>query len=259
MKIQPYQLGKALVGIGMCLIGMMPTWALGQGSTLFVAGNEAFTSGDYIQAVIYYDSSLRADLPSADTYFNLGCAYEKLDQTGQAIWAYERALALAPYHDDALHNLAILQDNLLDAPAVTEPWWEALGPRFGRSYTWAWLALGGMALVLVFGSLYLFGQSVASRKLGFYLGVVSCLWAIGAAGVMWAIQSGRSQQAYGVVISPEASVKPSPEASETLLRLPEGSKLVWDTEMGQWVKVRYQSKARQEQIGYVAASQIRKI
>lgn len=239
--------------LGMC------TTLFGQGEQLFVSGNEAFTSGQYQAAVVLYDSSLRVGNPSAETYYNLGHTYEKLGQPGLAIWAYERALALAPRHEDATHNLAVVQNRLLDTPGVAHPWWDQLGPTFSQSLTWGWMALGGMFWVLAFGSLYIWSGVRTARKVGFYAAIGGLVLALGAAGLMWSIQQGEANQRFGVIISADAPLKEAPDGTETLLRLPEGSKLRWEAEMGPWIKVSYLDRAQRTQTGYIAAPLIRKI
>jgi hypothetical protein len=68
-------------------------------------GNDAFLHGDYAGAVAAYEELLHQGVASADLYFNLGDAYFRKGALGPAIWAFEKAAALAPGDEDARYNL----------------------------------------------------------------------------------------------------------------------------------------------------------
>ena len=69
-------------------------------------GNEAHLRGDYAGAAAAYEQLDRQQVVSADLYYNLGVTYFRQQQLGRAIWAFERALVLAPDDEDARFNLA---------------------------------------------------------------------------------------------------------------------------------------------------------
>ena len=68
--------------------------------------NDAYLHGDYAGAVAAYEELLHQGTASADLYFNLGDAYFRKGALGPAIWAFEKASALAPGEEDARYNLA---------------------------------------------------------------------------------------------------------------------------------------------------------
>lgn len=68
-------------------------------------GNDAYLRGDTAAAVTAYEQLDRHDVVSSELAFNLGNAYYRQGQMGRAIWAWERAIALDPDHDDARYNL----------------------------------------------------------------------------------------------------------------------------------------------------------
>ncbi len=69
-------------------------------------GNEAHLRGDYAAAAAAYEQLDRQHVVSADLYYNMGVTYFRQAQLGRAIWAFERALVVAPDDDDARFNLA---------------------------------------------------------------------------------------------------------------------------------------------------------
>ncbi len=70
-------------------------------------GNEAHLRGDYAAAVAAYEQLDRQHVVSADLYYNLGVTYFRQAHLGRAIWAFERALVIAPDDDDARFNLTL--------------------------------------------------------------------------------------------------------------------------------------------------------
>jgi hypothetical protein len=69
-------------------------------------GNEAHLRGDYAAAAAAYEQLDRQQAIAADLYYNLGVTYFRQDRLGRAIWAFERALVVAPDDEDARFNLA---------------------------------------------------------------------------------------------------------------------------------------------------------
>lgn len=89
-------------------------FALSYFSTLAQAEttNEAFASalknyyaGNYARAAEELERLLALPLPNAEVHYNLGCAYERLNKPGLAIYHLEKALKLNPGLDDARFNL----------------------------------------------------------------------------------------------------------------------------------------------------------
>lgn len=68
-------------------------------------GNDATFRGDLEAAVAAYEQIARQDVASADLYYNLGVVHFRRGSLGRSIWAFERAVALAPDDEDAGFNL----------------------------------------------------------------------------------------------------------------------------------------------------------
>ena len=88
-------------------LGAMAPWA--RADTLDEAwkrGNEAHLRGDYAAAAAAYEQLDKQQVVSADLDYNLGVTYFRQGRLGRAIWAFERALVVAPDDEDARFNLA---------------------------------------------------------------------------------------------------------------------------------------------------------
>ena len=97
----------------------------------FDAGNQAFAAGDYRGAVAAYEQVLDAGYTSGALYLNLGNAYFRLDEIGQAIRYYEKARRFIPDDPRLRHNLTIARARTTDSfsqipPPFWRPWWNRL-------------------------------------------------------------------------------------------------------------------------------------
>lgn len=71
----------------------------------FAAANKSYQDKDYAAAIGGYESVVGQGLESAALYFNLGNAYFKSGDLGNAVLYYMRAQRLDPGDDDITHNL----------------------------------------------------------------------------------------------------------------------------------------------------------
>jgi tetratricopeptide (TPR) repeat protein len=82
----------------------------GAASDAFDQANKLYEERKYSQAIAAYTKLLREKEVSAALYFNLGNAYFKKGQTGQAIVYYRLAERLAPRDPDIRANLTFARD-----------------------------------------------------------------------------------------------------------------------------------------------------
>ncbi|MBR6424313.1 MAG: BatD family protein, partial [Bacteroidales bacterium] len=219
-----------------------PAYAEGDVSSLWTAGNEAYSAGQWQNALNYYLMIEGENLESADLYYNIGNSYFKLNDNAHAILYYERALKLDPAHADARHNLEIAQQLTLDrVDAVPDfilvTWFRNL--RRGLSAdTWAWLTL---ALLLVAGILtviFLRSGSSSLRKLSFILGIVLYVLAIGSFIFSLLQRKAATRQDSAIIMAPVCSVKSSPaDGGKTVFVLHEGTKVRLLDSVGDWTKL----------------------
>ena len=140
----------------------------------FEAANEAYAQGRYEQAVTEYRALLDDGSASAALYHNLGNAFVRLDRTGRAVWAYERARTLRPDDPRLRHNLEYVRRRA-GLPPVGLP------PR------------GLAALVAGWPPLLLFGGGLLLLTAGL---VGAVLWADSEQGMAW-----RAPAVWGPVVA----------------------------------------------------------
>ena len=206
------------------------------------SANSAYMGGDYGTAVEMYNSLLQSGKHSAKLYYNLGNAYFKLNQLGQAILNYNRAQLLDPGDDDIAYNLAMANTRTVDKiEEVPEfflvKWIRSVGFRF-NSNTWAVAGLAMLTLSLAAVILWLVSRTMPLRKTGFYgaiLGMALCIVSLSYA------QSARNRQTgshYGIVMNTAAPVKSSPSASsQDIFILHEGTKFTVHETLDGWYEI----------------------
>ena len=90
-------------------------WASSDSQTeLFRQANAAYDSGNYEQAVELYNTIVDNGFDSWELRYNLGNAYYRLDNVGQSILNYERALRMAPGKKNIKDNLALARSHTTD-------------------------------------------------------------------------------------------------------------------------------------------------
>ncbi|ARA93396.1 MAG: tetratricopeptide repeat protein [Bacteroidetes bacterium] len=96
-----------------------------EAARLFEEGNALYRQGDYAGAADAYRAALDRGYASGALYYNLGNAYFRQDELGQAIRYYLKARRWLPHDRAVQHNLAIARARTVDDIAQRpEPFWK---------------------------------------------------------------------------------------------------------------------------------------
>jgi hypothetical protein len=199
-------------------------------TTTYVYGNVMYEKGSYSVAIAVYENLLIKNGPSSQVYFNLGNAYYKDDQIGNAILSYERARFLGKNDNDVQYNLALanqrIRDNIEPIPtSLFQLWWHAIINKFSTT-GWAiitiillWFALGGFVV-------YLHKKFVQFQRQGFYVFVVAAVLFVFAFAAAAGKNAYDKKYQFAIVMAQSAVVKSEPsENSTNLFLIHEGLKL----------------------------------
>jgi tetratricopeptide (TPR) repeat protein len=91
-------------------------------ASAFDEANKLYEQGRYSDAVAAYRSILEQNIASAAVYFNLGNAYFKLGETGQAIASFRFAQRLDPRDPDIQANLRFARETVKGTPTKVTFW-----------------------------------------------------------------------------------------------------------------------------------------
>lgn len=202
--------------------------------------SEAYAQGQYGRAVEVYHDILGSGYESGALFYNLGNAYGRLDQWGQAIRYYEKARRLRPADPRVLHNLNQVRRRAglksergpemfrYGVGAVIQEWSPTL------IFVVGWLLLiGGLAVALV----WLWSESGIQFQRPIVWGTIGA--GLLAIAVAIGISYLQAMNQYAVVVADEVPVRAAPDQgaiTDTTLR--EGTVLEVTSRQTEWHEVR---------------------
>ncbi|MCB1194874.1 tetratricopeptide repeat protein [bacterium] len=204
---------------------------------LFDAGVNFYKNGDFSKSAQAFEQILTNGIESGEVYFNLGNAYFKLKEYGQARLMYERAKQFLPRDKDLDGNIAFLSTCLEDKVVLPPPHW--LWNLFffmGEQFTTNELCYIVAALFLISMIVCAVTVCVSVRRniwrILFYTGLACTVWA----GCVVAVKvKEESSDMYGVVIARETPVRwGNTDDDKVAFYLHEGTKARVRARRGEW-------------------------
>lgn len=208
----------------------------------YASANQLYQEGKFEEAIERYQSIIDNDELSADIYYNLGNCFYKTDNIPAAILNYERALKLAPNHDDAFFNLKMANkkttDKIESLPKmfIENTWSNIVTSKTVNS--WSYYAVLLAFISLLFLIAYLLSNQTMIKKIGFYMGIllfVGCLFTIVMAAQHHKIIQNSSE---AIIFTRTVTIKSEPSvSSEKLFTLHEGTKVKLLEKVNDWNKI----------------------
>jgi tetratricopeptide (TPR) repeat protein len=231
-----------------------------QQESIMEQANQAYSSGQYADAVEKYESILGSGYESAVLYFNLGNAYFKLNSIPSAILNYEKGRKLNPSDEDIRFNLNLANSKIIDKMEplpefFLKSWWKSARDSFS-SNQWAKTGIFLFILVLAAISLFIISASVLLRKLSFWSGAIILF--IMVLSFLFSISSYReySTKSSAIIFTPTVTVKSSPnDNSVDLFVIHEGTKVQISDKVEGWSEVQLANG----NVGWVKADTYRPI
>jgi len=230
-----------------------------QESDSFAAANVAYEQGDYLQAISLYQAILNQGLTSKELHYNLGNAYYKNDDLGQAILHYEKAARISPGDEQVQQNLNLAQSDVDFEVLEVPPFFLV---RFWRGFHGVFSSTIWVVLQVVLGILFLVGIYLWSmpryhnrRFAGFKLAAL-CLFLILLCYLAGASQSQYEQDSkIGILTTATTLLQEPNEGGEVLEELTPGVKVIILDKVDVWYKVslinKEQGWVRVEGVGLV--------
>lgn len=199
------------------LIIMGQSLVLAQSSVvtdLMQDGNQLYEDGQFDEAAAVYQSLVDAGLEDGALFFNLGNAYFKQEDWGQAILNYRRAQRLMPRDPDVRANLTLVRLQTIDQ---IDTQGEGLLSRLTK-LAQQWLTLNEMAvatlalwfvLIILLIIFWRLGQS--SLKQGvFYLLIIAAILLVGGLFSLGGRLYVENVRPDGVIVAEEIEVMSGP-------------------------------------------------
>ncbi len=240
------------------VLAVGPTAAQGVGDAVrhFDEGNLRYRQGDHRGALESYDRAVDTGFVSGAVFFNMGNAYYRLDETGQAIRYYEKAFELMPESSELRHNLALARALTTDQfSRLPRPFWvswwrgivQAFGavPLFGAGVVFYFIAAGMLTLRIR-------GARGPWIRRGFTTAAVLAVVLV-MAGLTASIEEHTTRRA--VVLTSRVTLLEAPDGARSDLNIHEGLVLDVVSEDAGWVEVRLPNGAagwmRAEALGVI--------
>lgn len=228
----------------MILLCLPTLGAKAQQEMLIDEANTAYSQTDFEKAIEIYTQIIESEAtPTAELYYNLGCAYFKSGDIGRAILNFERTLRLKPGDKDALHNLKIAQSRTLDKIVDTEtPFVYKILDSIALSAqisTWMILALLFFLGVCILGILFFFKNGLPLQKrLFFYGAILSLALTLVFNLLAWRASVVIYDETKAIITTEVVTLKSSPDnASENLSIIHNGIKVTWLQELNGYTEV----------------------
>ncbi len=202
----------------------------------------AYVQSDYEKAVKLY-GKLAKQTQNVEVFYNLGCAYYRLDDIAHSVLWFERALKLDPSNKDVLFNLELARTKTIDKIV---PQHEFILFTYFRSLTnWfslrTWTIVGLLSFVLMLVCLLLFwgSDSLLVRKLAFSSAVLLLLVSVLSNVCAMKQKDFKQVHTSGIITAPAVTVKSTPaDNGNDLFVLHEGSKVeILDSSLKEWCEV----------------------
>ena len=205
----------------------------------FDEGNRLFREGAHKEAVTSYRNALDAGYANGALYYNMGNAYFRLDEIGQAIRFYEKARRYAPESKELAHNLALARNQATDRfSQLPAPFWRPAWNRLVRALSPTGVFLIGLLCYgLAAGALALRIRRVRSPWLGRMTragGVLAILFL--TSGFVASYE--KTYTARAVMLADATNLTDRPDGSATELTLHEGAVVEILKVRAEWSEIR---------------------
>ncbi len=214
----------------------------------FDAANKLYEEGKFPEAAAAYEQLIQSGTASSAIYFNLGNAFFKSGQLGQAIAAYRDAQTIAPRDPDVRANLEFVRARVQNPTLIPSRWQQFLAVLTVNEWAmltaaalWIWLAL---MIALQFRPqlkqslrTFLWCGAVALVAFAFFLGAASS----------------SSSMKTAIVIAPDAVIHNGPlDGTPTRATVHDGAEVsVIDTK-NDWLQVQVDS----QRVGWIKREQV---
>jgi tetratricopeptide (TPR) repeat protein len=198
----------------------------------FAKATQDYDEGHFQQAVDGYQNLVNTGQPSANLFYNLGNAWFRLGNFGEAILNYERALALDPHHPEAAANLLLVRDKARALELKRE--WLDRYVEVGTSTQYSIAASIAFWVVIFSAGLLFFSRRRSAALVS--LIILSLVVFAGAVFALYSMETGRRGGALAIVTGKKIEARlATADNANSVLALPPGSQIKVLSQRGDWL------------------------
>jgi tetratricopeptide (TPR) repeat protein len=206
--------------------------ARGGQNPAFAKANQDYSEGHFQEAVDGYQTLVNSGQWSANLFYELGNAWFRLGNFGEAILNYERARALDPHHPEAAANLALVRDEARALELKRDGLERYIEAGTSTQYSIAasiafWSALFGAARLF-------FARRRSAARVS--LIIFSTVVFAGAVFALYSLETGNKGSALAIVTGKNIEARlATADNANSVLALPPGSEVKVLSQRGDWL------------------------
>jgi tetratricopeptide (TPR) repeat protein len=206
--------------------------ARAEADPVFVRANQDYAAGRFKEAVEGYQNVVQSGRWSANLFYDLGNAWFRAGDFGQAILSYERALALDAHHPEAEANLLLAREEAR-ALELRKNWIDRYLD-VGTTTQYSIAAALGFWFALFFTTRLIFSRRRSTGAV--VLIALSILVLSGAIFALYTIETGPRGKAFAIVTGQKIEARlATADSASSVLALPPGSEINILSERGDWI------------------------
>ncbi|MDT0676427.1 SH3 domain-containing protein [Autumnicola musiva] len=213
-----------------------------QNEALFQEANEAYSAGNYEEAITKYDQILESGEASAALYYNLGNAHYKLNNVAESIYNFEKALLRDPGDEDIRNNIEFARNMAIDdIQEVEQTGFSQSMDNLISTFTansWAIIAIICCALFAAFFLAYYYIQKPLVKRIFFGISILMVFCGFLSIYFAYSQEEIMENNQFAIVFSEEAQVRNEPSLrGDGAFLLHEGTKARVIEDYQEWVKI----------------------
>lgn len=228
--------------------------------SLFVAGNDAYSTGDYKKSLKLYKQVLDSGYLSEAVYFNLANAHYKLNNVAESIYFYEKAKKIDPSDQAIQNNLTYAEQMRVDKiKPIPEPDVKEFTKNTALALSlnsWAWLSISLGFLALASLIIYFMKTKTSQKRLFFGLFVLLTVLAVTSHILATTQEKIVEETQYAIIFPEEIKVyeEPNPK-SDRLFNLHEGTKVSVESDFKEFSKIKLEDGST----GWIQSSHFKRL
>ena len=222
--------------------------------------NGFYQNNQFDDAIALYTKAVDLQFESAVLYYNLGNAYFKNKDNARAMLWYERALRLDPNNEDIIHNIAFVQQKLIDKIEVLPElfivkWWNTCS-KLLTGNQWAILSIIACSIFALCFLLILLTRIQWIRSTSIFIVILALFITIFSVIFARKETTRYIHSPEGIIMQHVINVKSTPnEKGSDLFVIHSGLKVGITDQLNEWVEIRLPNGDK----GWILVEQVEKI
>jgi tetratricopeptide (TPR) repeat protein len=213
------------------------------GNDLLQKAEKAYDSKKYKEAIESYITLVKEGYKSYQLYYNLGNAYYRNNDIGQAIYYYELARKIEPNDEDVSINLSKAAAKTTDKIDSKENFFiSAVKTNVLTTFTtsqWAWFTIVSLALAAFLFFVFVNSSVVILKRISFLFSIVFVIAFIITYFLGNSARNAKYENKFAIILSKEVRIMNEPTVSGTSkFSLHEGTKIRVVENNGDWVLIK---------------------